>query len=105
MLHNKIRQQYTRGVGQYPRDTMVVVDMVGDRKIDQKYYDVKKAKAEKQKKLKNNPKNETAQGTSFKQTKSAKKEVICHCCGEKGHYSNKCPRKGDIPPNKWAVGF
>ena len=41
---------------------MVVVDMVGDRKIDQKYCDVKKAKAGKQKKLRNNPKNETAQG-------------------------------------------
>ena len=35
-LHNEIRQQYTQGVNQYPRDTMVVVDMVGDRKIDQK---------------------------------------------------------------------
>ena len=77
--------------------------MVGDRKIDQKYCDVKKAKAGKQKKLRNNPKNETAQGTSFKQTQSARKEVICHCCDEKGLYSNKCPKKGDIAPNKWAI--
>ena len=52
-LYNKIRQQYTRGVDQYLRDTMVVIDMVGDQKIDQKYYDVKKAKAEKQKKTRN----------------------------------------------------
>ena len=39
----------------------------------------------------------------FKQTQSAKKEIICHCCGEKGHYANKCPKKGDIAPNKWAI--
>ena len=82
---------------------MVVVNMVGDQKIDQKYYDVKKAKAEKQNKLRNNQRNESAQGASFKQTQSAKKEIICHCCGEKGHYSNKCPKKGDIAPNKWAI--
>ena len=31
---------------------MVVIDMVGDWKIDQKYYDVKNAKVEKQKKNK-----------------------------------------------------
>ena len=30
--------------------------MVGDQKIDQKYYNVKKAKTEKQKKLRNNQK-------------------------------------------------
>ena len=51
-LHNEIRQQYTQGVNQYPRDTMVVVDMVGDRKIDQKYYYVKKNKSRKTKKVK-----------------------------------------------------
>ena len=82
---------------------MVVIDMVGDRKIDQKYYDVKKAKAERQKNKKSNQEKTSAQGTSFKQTQSTKKEIICHCCGEKGHYANKCPKKGDIAPNKWAI--
>ena len=82
---------------------MVVIDMVGDRKIDQKYYDVKKAKVEKQKVKRSNQEKSSTQGTLFKQTQSAKKEIICHCCGKKGHYANKCPKKGDIAPNKWAI--
>ena len=92
-LYNEIRQQYTRGVDQYPRDTMVVIDMVGDRKIDQKYYDVKKAKAEKQKAKKSNQEKSSAQGTSFKQIQSAKKEIICHCCGCL-LYTSPSPRDG-----------
>ena len=84
-LYNKICQQHTRGVNQYPRDTMVVIDMAGDQKIDQKYYDVKKAKAEKQKNKKSNQEKTSAQGTSFKQMQSTKKETIFHCCREKGH--------------------
>ena len=48
-LYNKICQQYTRGVNQHPHDTMVVINIFGDQKIDQKYYNIKKAKVEKQK--------------------------------------------------------
>ena len=36
-----------------------------------------------------NKKDEEQEGTNMNQDK----EVTCFCCGEKGHYSDSCPKK------------
>ena len=38
--------------------------------------------------------------TSFAQFKG---EIICPCCGKKGHIAPQCPMKNKIPRSEWAI--
>ncbi len=39
--------------------------------------------------------------TNFAQWRAG--QVLCHCCGESGHLSRECPRKGCVPEDQWFI--
>ena len=105
-----LTQQYSLGIDQYPKKVQAVLDALGQRKFDQKHYDVQKQKADKAKKQSTakkkgdggNSDSKTEAATSFKQGKAGK-DLFCYCCGKPGHSSNKCPDKSKIAPNDWVI--
>ena len=46
-----------------------------------------------------NKKEEEQEGTNMNQDR----EVTCFCCGEKGHYSDSCPKKDEIDKKDWKI--
>ncbi len=56
----------------------------------------------KKKKKQKEDAKEAAKEEEAKALAQKKEDVKCFCCGEKGHYSNECPKKDNIPRDKWA---
>jgi hypothetical protein len=87
-----LRSQYSKETDQYPRKLSRAIDMLSTHQFDPKYYESQKKKRESQQS------SDTPKTASFAQTK---KDVICYCCGKKGHTSPKCNKKDEIPQEKW----
>ena len=87
-----LRSQYSKETDQYPRTLSKAIDVLSNHQFDPKYYESQKKKRE------NQQSSDTPKTTSFAQTK---KDVICYCCGKKGHVSPKCNKRDEIPREKW----
>ena len=102
------KTQYALGNNQYPDTIKKGYDVMCNHKWDESY----------DKYLKNKKNNKTTRRTEKKAdedtnkekngkeesgTQMMQKEVICYCCGEKGHFSDDCPKKDEIPKSEWAV--
>jgi len=98
--------QFSLGNDQYPKNVNLAVDALSNHRFDQKYIEHKKKKQDqqrkqhqdKQRKNKSND-DESVSASSFAQ----RKEPRCFCCGEKGHVSPKCNKKGTTPREQWYV--
>ena len=72
------------------------IEALSDYKFDQKYYDALKKRQDHDRNK--NKDNEDIINISFAQFKRC-----CHCCGKKGHHSDKCFKKNQIPKKDWAI--
>jgi hypothetical protein len=93
--------QFSMGTNQYPEDILKAVDILTNHKFD------KREQKNNNNNLKNKNRNDddtasriTTQ-SSFNQEDA--KSAQCCCCGKKGHYANKCPKKGKRPKDQCAV--
>jgi hypothetical protein len=100
------RSQYSYGTDQYPRTIIAATDALAKHKFDPKYREVKLQRA-KQQQLQRE-RDEARAEASFAQKKkknSDTADLTCYCCGEKGHNSDKCPKKDVIPRAQWWIKF
>ena len=99
-LINGITLQYVMGHKQYPADVTAATDVLSNYKWDPGY----KEKLEKLKEQKSKSKREVDDTVSTLSTSTktsfAHGEMICYCCGKKGHITLKCPKKNLIPKNE-----
>ena len=94
--------QYSMGNDQYPKTLEVAVDVLTEHRFDPKFGEIRKAN--KHKEWEKN--DHESKATSFAQKKltgNQGKEIICHCCGKKGHIAPKCSKKDEIPKNEWHI--
>jgi len=101
-LKETMSSQYSMKQDQYPKDIDDAVDILNAHKWDNSG----KKKSQREKKEKSNKDDDTVSTItestemSFAQGQDA---IICYCCGEKGHKSNKCSKRTTIPKENWAV--
>ena len=94
-----LSSQYSMGNDQYPKDILAATDVLSNHKFDNRNEKSKKGH-------KNDDDNNSCilttapVETSFAQLKG---EIICHCCGKKGHIAPKCPMRNKIPRSEWAI--
>ena len=94
-----LTSQYSMGNDQYPKDILAATDVLSNHKFDNRHDKSKKGH-------KNDDDNNSCIPTtapietSFAQFKG---EIICHCCGKKGHIAPQCPMKNKIPRSEWAI--
>ena len=107
-LRKNFQMQYSLGNNQYPKMMVKAVDVLTNNQWDTTYKESQKAKQKTKEDNKNrnnnndnNNKLEEKTETSYAQS-GKDKEVICYCCGKKGHYSNNCPKKDDIAKKNWV---
>jgi hypothetical protein len=79
-LLKELASQYARDTDQYPKTIETATDMLSTHRWDPKFHDNKKKHHENKNKDKEDKEDKTE--TSFSQ---GKKQVICFCCGKKGH--------------------
>ena len=95
-LIRRLESQYSTKEDNYPKSFDDAVLVLQTHRFDKEYYEAKKRKKEKQ------DKRDEDGGTSFMQKKTTKfKDLICHCCGKKGHIAPKCPERDTIPRDQW----
>ena len=86
---------FSKGLNQFQKKMENAVEILANHKFDNKKKFGKKFES-KQQHVKDDV---TVDGSKVTQTSFA--QVVCYCCGEKGHKSPKCPSKDKIPRNKW----
>jgi hypothetical protein len=98
-LMTSLTTQFSMGKNQYPEDVLKAVDILTNHRFDKR-----EPKNNNQKNKNRNDDNTASMITtqsSFNQEDA--KNTQCYCCGKKGHYANKCPKKGKKPKDQWAV--
>ncbi len=84
----------------YPKTLTAMKDHLGSLPWDQAWYDDKKKKRqERERAQRNNDSDPQIQLAQAGQT--GRPPLTCHCCGEIGHTSRKCPKKDQIPYKDW----
>jgi hypothetical protein len=99
LLMTSLTTQFSMGTNQYPEDVLKAVDILTNHRFDKR-----EPKNNNQKPNNRNDDNAASTITtqsSFNQEDA--KNAQCYCCGKKGHYANKCPKKGKKPKDQWAV--
>ena len=106
-LMKNFRSQYSLGNNQYPDTITKAADALTNHQWDEAYaIDQKKRREQKRDRRNANngqdeeTKSEDQTGSSFKQQGG---EIICYCCGKKGHLSTQCPEKDNIPRSEWKA--
>ena len=82
----------------FPKTIDNAIDALEQHKLDPKYYENLKKQREQSRARRKENEQQTQAVASF-----AQKELICYCCGTKGHICTDCKKKNKIPPHKWAM--
>ena len=93
--------QFSLGNDQYPKTIQKATDALSQHKFDGKYYENQEKKREKQRDERNNRREQEEENSN--QTSFAQGEIVCYCCGETGHTSQYCGKKGSIARNDWYI--
>ena len=103
-LINGLQSQFSMGTDQYPRTILGATDILATHSFDQSFYEKKKKFKPQRNGSRSNssstPRQSTSPEASFAQGSNT---IVCHCCGEPGHISPRCPKKDTIPREEWAV--
>ncbi len=87
----------------YPKTLTAMMEHLGNLPWDQAWHDDKKKKRQERERAQRNndsdPQIQLAQAGQSGQ--GGRGPLICHCCGETGHISRKCPKKDQIPYPQW----
>jgi len=94
--------QYSMKNDQYPETVRDAVDVLSNHKIDQRYYDLKKKRRDERQNQDDDRSTATTE-TNLAQRGRESRQVTCYCCGKKGHTSDKCSKRDEIPRNEWAI--
>jgi hypothetical protein len=92
-LLDNLNAQYSLGNNQWPKTLAAAAEVLSEHKLDAKWHDTTRR-----------DRRGGNEATSFTQQGTGKdtSQVICHCCGEAGHYAGpKCPKIDTIAPNMW----
>jgi hypothetical protein len=100
-VNRGLTSQFSLGQDQYPKDITAALDVLTNHKVDQKFYDQQQNKRNRDRSNKEQPtpSNEDSKAAGFAQGN----EIICYCCGKKGHCSPDCDQKDKIPREQWYV--
>ena len=106
-LMKTFRSQYSLGNNQYPGTLTLASDALTNHQWDETYAADQKRRREQRQRDKRTgteqgeeqPKPDET-GSSFKQQSN---DIICYCCGKKGHISPDCPQKDTIPRSQWKA--
>lgn len=99
-LTQNLNQQYTLNNDQYPKTIGDANNVLSNHKFDNfkpKVHNKNKKEEEA------SDKNENEQEDQPVKLSFAQMEGKCYTCGKSGHRSPKCPMKGKIPREEWAI--
>jgi hypothetical protein len=97
-LNQGLVTQFSLGQNQYPSPFTGATDVLSNHKIDARYYKLQKKSRERSNSEKSSSKtDEEGKAASFAQ---GGKEVICYCCGKKGHVVPDCDQQNKIYHNQ-----
>ena len=101
-LLKSLAQQQSLKNTQYPKTLTTAAEVLMEHKWDPKYNENKRKKNQQSKKDKDDyqqeKKKEAEPELSFAQLDNA-----CHCCGKKGHGSDKCYQRNKMPKEDWFI--
>jgi hypothetical protein len=101
LLMMSLTTYFSMGKNQCPGDVLKAVNILTNHKFDKR----EPKNNNNNTKNKNWNNNDTASTiptqSSFNQEDA--KNAQCYCCSKKGHYANKCPKKGKKTKDLWAV--
>ena len=89
--------QFSLGDDQYQKTIKISTDVLSNHRLDPKFFENKREKNYSDK-ARNDTEDEKRTATRFSQ-----KDVICYCCGEKGHIAPCCPKKKSTSNYQWYV--
>jgi hypothetical protein len=98
-LMTSLTTQFSMGTNQYPKDVVAAVDILTNHWLDKK--ELKNNNQRNKNWNDDNTASTITTQSSFNQ--EALKKATCYCCGKKGHYSNKCPKKDKRSKDEWVV--
>jgi hypothetical protein len=96
----KLDEQFSLGTDQFPRTLSATIDALSNHRFDQAYFDKMKKKRDKEERKRDQNNDEYERGNTFNQQK---KDLICYCCGIKGHTTRTCEKVNTIPRSEWYV--
>jgi hypothetical protein len=98
-----LKEQSSLDQDHYPKTINHVMNVLSNRKFDEKYYEGHKKNHERKSKDDKKPKDgQDALPELPKEINFAQIEGSCNCCGQKGHRRPKCPEK-DKDKKVWAI--
>ena len=97
LIKNLAQQQSLKNT-QYPKTLTAAAEVLMEHHWDQEYFDAKKKRKEQQQNDNENNSNNNEMELSFAQLENA-----CYCCGKKGHSSNYCYKREQIPKDQWYI--
>ena len=102
-IKKKLQQEYSLNNDQWPKTLAAAVEILSQHKFDDAWSEHKKKQSARNREQRpdNRKKHDSDQsgGAQFAQ----KGELVCYCCGKKGHSSPDCRHKDRIPRKDWHV--
>ncbi len=84
---------------QYPKTLSLMKEHLAHHQWDQAWFDYKKKKRQDRERSRRERDRDDDQQVQLAQ--AGRTPMICHCCGEPGHISPKCPKRNEIPRQDW----
>ena len=85
-LKKDLQSQFNRGNDQYPKTVEAAQEILSEHRIDDAYFERRK----RQNQRSDTKPNASKPSVATVETSFAQKEIICYCCGKKGHASPDC---------------
>ena len=90
--------QHSMDNNKYPMMIMAALDILAYHK-----HDAKPTRENQSGQPKKDEERGTGHANSETSFAQSRKKRYCYCCRKEGHLSPDCPKKDDIPRNKWAI--
>ena len=100
-LKKNFQTQCTLNDNEYPRKIATMSDALGNHQWDLTHEEQQKKRADQRKESQQNNHNDKQEQENQSSAQLAQTNVICYCCGEKGHCASECKMRDQITKNDW----
>ena len=101
-LVQHLTSQFSLGTDIFPKTIATATDALSEHRFDNRKPRPKK-RDQNQQPSQQQSQDQDDDDVSQLTTETSFAQIICYCCGEDGHKSDDCPKRGSTPQNEWYI--